>query len=261
MTLCLHELRKSRVMLIVWSAALSFMLGMCILIYPEMSSQMNEVSDMFADMGSFSSAFGMDQANFGEFMGFFAIECGNTLGIGGVLFAALAGITAISSEQRDGTAEFLLTHPITRTNVVTQKLCAVFIRILLMNITAFAVSLLCILAINAQADFGKLSLIFLSYFLMQLETAAVTFGVSPFVKNGAPGVGLGIGFAFYFINIMANLDDKLKALKFLTPFAYADGTSIMANGAIELKYLAVGAVFTASGIIAAYVAYRNKDIT
>ena len=97
MTLCLHELRKSRVMLIVWSAALSFMLGMCILIYPEMSSQMNEVSDMFADMGSFSSAFGMDQVNFGEFMGFFAIECGNTLGIGGVLFAALAGITAISS--------------------------------------------------------------------------------------------------------------------------------------------------------------------
>ena len=60
---------------------------------------------------------------------------------------------------------------------------------------------------------------------------------------------------------MANLDDKLKALKYLTPFSYADGTSIMAEGAIEQRYLAVGAVFTAAGIIAAYVAYRKKDIT
>ena len=63
MTLFLHELRRARLALIVWTVAVGFMLGVSILIYPEMSSQMNEIGDMFSQMGSFSEAFGMDQVN------------------------------------------------------------------------------------------------------------------------------------------------------------------------------------------------------
>ena len=74
MTIFLHELRQNRLALIIWSGAISFMLGVCVIIYPEMSSQMGDISAMFADMGAFSSAFGMDQLNFGEFIGYFGIE-------------------------------------------------------------------------------------------------------------------------------------------------------------------------------------------
>ena len=89
MTIFKHELRQGRVSLIIWTAAISFMLGICVIIYPEMSAQMEDVSAMFADMGSFSQAFGMDRINFGEFIGFFGVECGNVLGLGGAFFAAL----------------------------------------------------------------------------------------------------------------------------------------------------------------------------
>jgi ABC-2 type transport system permease protein len=54
------------------------------------------------------NSFGMDKLNFGEFMGYFGIECGNVLGLGGALFAALAGISALAKEEKDRTAEFLL---------------------------------------------------------------------------------------------------------------------------------------------------------
>ena len=40
MTLFLHEIKRNRISLIVWSVALSFMLGVCIIIYPEMQTQM-----------------------------------------------------------------------------------------------------------------------------------------------------------------------------------------------------------------------------
>ena len=79
MTIFKHELRQGRVSLIIWTAAISFMLGICVVIYPEMSAQMEDVSAMFADMGSFSQAFGMDRINFGEFRCFFGGECGNGL--------------------------------------------------------------------------------------------------------------------------------------------------------------------------------------
>ena len=61
MTLFFHELKRDRVKLLVWTAAITFMLCVSIFIYPMMASQMNEMSDMFADMGAFSSAYNMDK--------------------------------------------------------------------------------------------------------------------------------------------------------------------------------------------------------
>ena len=94
MTIWKHELKTGGLSLLIWAAAIAVLLSVCILIYPEMESQMNEISGMFSEMGSFSAAFGMDRVNFGEFMGFFAVECGNVLGLGGALFGALLGIGA-----------------------------------------------------------------------------------------------------------------------------------------------------------------------
>jgi ABC-2 type transport system permease protein len=90
------------------------MLAITIIIYPEMAAAMDEFSEMFSNMGSFSEAFSMDQLNFGEFMGYFGTECGNVLGLGGAFFAALAGILSLAKEEKDHTAEFLFTHPVSR---------------------------------------------------------------------------------------------------------------------------------------------------
>ena len=68
MTVFKHEMKRGKLSLIIWTAIIAFMLAVCVFIYPEMSTQMNEISDMFANMGSFSSAFGLDQLNFGEFI-------------------------------------------------------------------------------------------------------------------------------------------------------------------------------------------------
>ena len=119
MTVCWHELKRGRTSLIIWSAAVSFVLGICVWIYPEISAQMEDVSAMFAGMGSFSQAFGMDQINFGEFIGFFCVECGNILGLGGTFFAAILGSSALAREEKEKTAEFLLTHPVSRRRVLT----------------------------------------------------------------------------------------------------------------------------------------------
>ena len=142
MILFLHELKRNKLSLIIWSCAISFMLGICVIIYPEMSSEMGEISDMFANMGAFSDAFGMDQLNFGEFMGYFAIECGNTLGLGGSIFAAILGISALAKEEQSHTAEFLLSHPVSRSKILTNKALAILCQILIMNLSVIAVTLL-----------------------------------------------------------------------------------------------------------------------
>ena len=261
MTIFKHELRQGRVSLIIWTAAISFMLGICVVIYPEMSAQMEDGSAMFADMGSFSQAFGMDGINFGEFLGFFGVECGNVLGLGGAFFAALLGISALAKEEKEHTAEFLLTHPVSRTRVITEKLCAVIVQIVIMNLAVIAVTALSVLIIGEEADIKTFALLFLSFFLMQLEVAAVTFGISAFLRRGSLGIGLGLAAVFYFMNIVANLIDETKFLKYITPFGYTESADIIADGALNGGYLAVGMAIAALGIILAFWKYGRKDIS
>lgn len=260
MTIFFHELKRSRISLLIWSLAIAFMLGVCVLIYPEMKSQMGDISAMFADMGSFSDAFGMDKINYGTFIGFFAVECGNVLGLGGALFASILGISALAKEEKDHTAEFLLTHPVSRERVLTQKLLAVFAQIIILNLVSVLVTVLSILAIDESVDAKTMFLLFLAYFLMQIEIASVTFGISSFLRGNGLGVGLGIAILLYFLNIISNLTEEVKFLKYITPFGYTEGADIITNNAIEIKYLAVGMALMVAGIVVAFIKYRKKDI-
>ena len=260
MTVFFHELKRGKVSLLIWSCAIAFMLGICVLIYPEMKTQMSDISEMFADMGSFSDAFGMDKINFGTFIGYFGVECGNVLGLGGALFASILGISALAKEEKEHTAEFLLTHPVSREKVLAEKLLTVFSQIIILNLVSAIVTVLSVLAVGESVDTKVMLLLFLAYFMMQIEISAVTFGISAFLKGNGLGIGLGIAVLMYFLNIMANLTENAKFLKYITPFGYTEGADIISNSAIEVKYLAAGLVFTVTGLVAAFLKYRKKDI-
>ena len=260
MTVFFHELKRGKVSLLIWSCAIAFMLGICVLIYPEMKTQMSDISEMFADMGSFSDAFGMDKINFGTFIGYFGVECGNVLGLGGALFAYILGISALAKEEKEHTAEFLLTHPVSREKVLAEKLLAVFSQIIILNLVSAIVTVLSVLAVGESVDAKVMLLLFLAYFMMQIEISAVTFGISAFLKGNGLGIGLGIAVLMYFLNIMANLTENAKFLKYITPFGYTEGADIISNSAIEVIYLAAGLVFTVTGLVAAFLKYREKDI-
>ena len=138
MTLVKHELKQGKISFLIWTISIGFLMAICIFLFPEMKGQMESVNDVFASMGSFTEAFGMDRLNFGTLTGFYAVECGNILGLGGAFYAALCAATVLSKEEKDKTAEFLLTHPVSRKRIITEKLIAVLIQITAMNLIIYA---------------------------------------------------------------------------------------------------------------------------
>ena len=150
MTLIKHELRRGKTSFFIWTSSIGFLLATCIFLFPEMKGQMEGVNDMFAPMGSFTEAFGMDRLNFGTLTGFYAVECGNVLGLGGAFFASLCAVGILSKEEKEKTAEFLLTHPVSRKRIITEKLIAVLIQITAMNIIIYALAVGSIAAIGEE---------------------------------------------------------------------------------------------------------------
>lgn len=260
MTLIKHELKQSKTSFVIWTSSIGLLLAICVFMFPEMKGQMDGVSDMFASMGSFTEAFGMDRLNFGTLIGFYAVECGNILGLGGAFYAALCAIGILSKEEKNRTAELLLTHPVRRSRIITEKLIAVLIQITAMNLIIYALSVGSIAAIDETIPWKEINLLHLAYYLLQIELAGVCFGISAFMQKGSIGVGLGIAAMLYFLNLIANIAEVAEFLKYITPFGYCEGADIVAKGALNGTMVAVGMLFCVGGIAAAYLKYTRKDI-
>lgn len=256
-----HEMKQNNKTLWIWTLSVGLMSFICLLMFTQMKSMVTEMDDMFSSMGSFTKAFGMDQMSMGSIMGFYGIECGNILGLGGAFLAGLLGINMLSKEEGSRTAEFLLTHPISRCKVITEKLLAIITQLLIFNIVFFLLSILGIAIVGETVVWSKFILYHIAHFLLQLEIAGICYGVSAFIRRGNLGVGLGLAACFYFMNIIANISDKAEFIKYLTPFSYTEASDIFTTGKLDTGYLIVGMLFGVIGVFAAYIQYSRKDIT
>ena len=260
MTIVRHELRLGRKAFIIWSGAVGFLLIVCIFLFPEMKGEMDSISTTFSDMGSFTAAFGMDKLNFGTLVGYYAIECGNVLGLGGAFFASLCAASILCREEKERTAEFLLTHPVSRVRIITEKLIAVMLQVVAMNLIVFVLSIASMAAVGESIPWKEVTLLHLAFLIMQIELSGICFGISAFMHKGSIGVGLGVTFMLYFMNLISNITEKAEGLKYITPFAYCDGATIVSELKIDAVKVVIGMIICAAGITAAYLKYTKKDI-
>ena len=260
MTVYIKEMKQSFRGLCIWTASIAFMMLVCIMLFPEMKNEMDSVSDVFANMGGFTAAFGMDKLSFGELMGFYGIECGNVMGIGGGFFAALAGISALAKEEKERTAEFLLTHPVSRFSVVSQKLSAVITQVIILNIVVVGVTLISAAAIEESFEMKEFILLHIAYLIMQIEIACVCFGISAFIRRGSIGIGLGLALAFYFMNIVCNISEQAEFLRYITPYAYAEASNIISESELDMELIFIGAGISIAAVAVSYFRYLKKDI-
>ena len=260
MKIYLKELKLSRKSLIIWTSAITGMLIVCLWMFPYLKDELGPESDLFANLGKFTAAFGMDKLNFGTLIGFYGIECGNILGMGGGMFAALLGIYALAKEAKERTAEFLLTHPVSRLRVLNEKLASVLTQIILLNAVIIILSILGILSIGEKLPATEFFLIHVSFLILQLEIACLCFGISAFVKRAGVGAGIGFALMLYFFNIISNIAEKADFLKYITPYAYCEASEIVNQKSLDGTLIILGIAYAGIALAAGYYRYMNKDI-
>ena len=246
MTIFRKELRTGAVSLVIWSAVIGGLMAVCVGLYPSMEGSMGDMSALFAGMGEFSSAFGLDKLAFGTIMGFYGTECGNILGL-------LAG------EEGGHTAEFLLTHPVSRLRAAGEKLAALAVMILILNVVCFACGAGGILAIRAETDWEDLLRYHAALLLMQLEVGGMCFGLSALLRRSGFGLAMGLAAGLYFLGLLINLDAAMEPLRFITPYYYADAARVFAGDPL-LDPVLTGCALGLLGAGFGLWQYSRKDI-
>ncbi|HHX70701.1 MAG: ABC transporter permease subunit [Miniphocaeibacter sp.] len=255
-----HELKLARLSLFIWTSILTILMIIIMLIYPEMKKDMDGINNLFENMGSFTSAFGMDKINIGTAMGYYGVEAGNIIGIAGGFFSALLGISILSKEEKDRTAEFLLSHPISRSRIIFEKYLSIIIQILILNIVITLFSAISFLLIGEKLGIKNFLLIHIAFLIMQIEIASICFGLSAFFRKNSVGVGIGLTAIFYFCNIIKNITTRVDFLKYITPYGYAEVSYILSESRLELNLLGLGLIYALVAVFLGYIKYIKKDI-
>jgi ABC-2 type transport system permease protein len=181
----------------------------------------------------------------------------------GAIQAMNLGVSILSKEGRERTADFLLVKPVSRTSIVSAKLLAALTTIILTNTIYIAASLLLANIIKLEDFSNKLFvMVNLTMFFVQVIFIAVGMFVSMFfkkIKNVLP-ISLGLVFGFYFIGAFLVTDSSDKLERMLSPFKYFDVFYILDHGSYESFYLMVGAVVVIVTVAASYLIYKKKDI-
>src|SRR6056300_497022 len=147
--LFLKELKRNRKNTLIWSSIVLGFTLMILSIYPSFSHMGEDMVKLMSNLPEeYAKAFGMDEATWSSIIGFYATYYGIYITLLMGIFTASTGAAILGKEERDGTAEFLLTRPLSRRTVVNSKYAALFTLLL----AIYAVQTLC--AIGGIVLFG-----------------------------------------------------------------------------------------------------------
>lgn len=257
------ELKRNRKNLIIWSLIVVGFTLMVLSIFPFMADMGQDMTKLMQKMpAEISKAMGMDEQTWSSILGFYSTYYGVYIVVLVSIFTTSTGASIISKEEKDRTAEFLLTRPISRYTIVKTKLISLFV---LSIIIYFVQTLTAIVGISifktSLVDWTIFTTMHAGGLVLMLFFTTLGVLISMFVtpKKNFMGIVVGLTFGTYFINAIGNATDATKWLSYFSPFGYMKFTidptyTFNFIGAIALLF--VGAL----ALLFSYKTYLKKDI-
>lgn len=264
MNLYLHEIKSSFKALLIWIVALGGTVIFMMSIYPTFADQEDQFDQLMKGFPpEILRAFGLSDFNFGNLLQFFGYILSFIL-LAVAIFAINSGANILSKEEIDRTAEFLLTRPITRRQVVTYKSLAAITNISLLNITFFCISLIGLETVKkSNYDYQTVFVFFVAVYLFQLLFMAIGLTISVVMKRAksVPSITLGIVFGFYGLSLIAGVFNEKPWVSYLTPFRYFDTFKIAKEGTLEANFVSLSFILIVLSTVITYYKYSKRDIT
>jgi ABC-2 type transport system permease protein len=248
---------------ITWSVAVAALILVYSALFPSFADQAELMNEMLANFPpQLLTAFGMKDVNMATVPGYF-----------GFLFlfaqiclaiqAANYGFSLVSVEEREWTADFLLSKPVGRARILTSKLLAAMSGLLITDIVVWISSFAFITLFREGKTYdpGSLVLLLLSIVPFQLFFLTVGLVISLLVKRvrSVTPYAMALGFGMYVLSVFGDLLGE-SALEKLTPFKHFEPNYILHNGTWDLPLVLISVAVIVIAVAGSYVLYTRRDI-
>jgi ABC-2 type transport system permease protein len=177
--------------------------------------------------------------------------------------AANYGFGLVSIEENELTADFLLSKPVSRAQVVTSKLLAALSSLTVTNLVVWAASFAAIGQFHGSHtyDAGILVLLLLGIVVFQLFFLSLGLMISLLVKRvrSVTPYALGLGFGAYVLSAFNGVFGDV-GLELITPFKHLDAAYIVKHGAYNTPLLLLNLTVSVAALAVSYWLYVRRDI-
>lgn len=244
-----------------WTAGLVALIAVMMAVYPSIrSTSANLEAYIEAMPEAFRSMFRVSDYSSGP--GYLGAELFSFMvpmvfiGVG-----ATWGAAATAGEEQAGTADLLLTLPVSRDRILITKATALIVALLALGLVLWAsLAVGSVVADMGLDPAGMLAVSMMSALLGCLFTAvALLVGAWTGRRGAAMGVTIGVAIAAFLVYSLGPLVDWLEGAVRFTPFQWAYGNEPLRNG-FDAGYTALMVALTMALAAAAVLAFRRRDI-
>lgn len=260
MNIFVREMRANAKALFFWCLGVAATIGICMVKFSGLKNSPQSINDLISKMPKAIRFFaGGGQVDISTASGYFSMAFLYILVLA-ALHAVLLGANILSKEERDKTAEFLLSKPVSRNNVVLQKLTAALTNVLIFTAVSTVIS---ILSINYYEKLTYEILVLMTgMLLLQLLFLSIGLIMASAYKDPkkASTISSSVLFVMFFISILIDMTENMNWLTFLSPFKYFNTNSILKGGSLSIPYsvLSIGIFIVLSSL--SFVFYKQRDL-
>jgi ABC-2 type transport system permease protein len=207
-------------------------------------------------------AFGLKGVDFSTVLGYFGYVF-LFVQICLAIQSANYGFSLVSVEEREWTADFLLTKPVKRNQILTSKLLAALSGLTITNIVVWISSFAFISLFKGDKPYetSTLLLLLLSIVVFQLFFLSVGLVISLLVKRirSVMPYSMGLAFGMYVLSVFGDMLGT-SALEKITPFKHFDPNYIIQHGAYDLPLVLISISVIVISLAGSYALYTKRDI-
>lgn len=264
MNVFIVEMRAHRKGLIIWAFGIIFMVAAGMGKYVALSSSGQSMNELFAQMPkSMQTIFGINGFDVSKASGYYGMLF-LYLVIMATIHAVMLGADIISKEERDKTAEFLFSKPISRNKIITSKLSVALVNILIFNIITLVSSVVVVGKYSkGEAVTSKIIILMVGMFILQLIFLFIGTAIAAVSKNPrtSTSVSTAVLLITYMLSMAIDLSGKIDNLKYFTPFKYFEAKNLMFGGGFQLGFVILSLVIILVMIKITYVFYKKRDLS
>ena len=262
-TIYRHEFQTRLRSVVIWSLGVAFLVIFYFSLFPAFSDQAALMNEMLARFpAEMRAAFGLDNMDLATVLGFYSFEF-LFVQLCLAIQAANYGFGLVSIEESELTADFLLSKPVSRTQVLTSKLLAALTGLTITNLVVWICTFVAILLFREGRayDTSTLLLLLLSILIFQLFFLSLGLVISLLVRRvrSVTPYGLGLGFGAYVLSAFSGVFGEVT-LELITPFKHFDAAAIVKSGAYDTPLVLLNVAVSLIALVSSYWLYIRRDI-
>ena len=267
-TIYVKELKRNRTAFLVWCITVVVLISWGMFFYPVVMNDqiIKQLTTLFENpfMKGMMAAFGADLEKFSNILGFYATYNGMYFMMLVSMYSMMTASRIVSKEEHERTADFLLTRPVTRIEVISSKVFAWATYMVTINLVMTIIAFIELEILKKEQTYSIKAFVIMSCysFLGTFFFGALGLFLSLLMKRGRniSGIMIGIVLGSYFIDAASKITRQTQFVGFISPFKFVDHDVLRTDYGFEwwrlLYLIGLSAIF----IGASFLIYRKKDI-